>query len=77
MIQEGFIVNRHIQTLFKEDAIDCLGDLEIKDLAFGLAGHSVHDLLSKENESSSLTNALGRPSPVSNRPKPAAHEREH
>ena len=71
MIQEGFIINRHIQTLFKEDAIGSLSDLEIKDLAFGLAGNSVHDLLRKENE---LPSAVGSPFPVPNRPKPAARE---
>jgi len=76
MIQEGYIVNRHIQTLFKEDAIGCLSDLEIKDLAFGLAGHSLHDLLSKENELPSQSSGVGSPFPVPNRSKPAAPERE-
>ena len=34
MIYEGYIINRHFETLFKEDAIGSLNDLEIKDLIF-------------------------------------------
>ncbi len=34
MIYEGYIINRHIETLFKENALGSLNDLEIKDLIF-------------------------------------------
>ena len=36
MMQEGYIINRHIDTLYKENAIESLNDLEIKDLIFEL-----------------------------------------
>jgi len=34
MMQEGYIINRHIDTLYKENAIESLDDLEIKELIF-------------------------------------------
>ena len=43
MMQEGYIINRHIDTLYKENAIESLDDLEIKELIFLLDENSQNE----------------------------------
>ena len=60
MMQEGYIINRHIDTLFKENAIGSFDDLEIKELIFVLDENIQYEYLPrKSKQAESLLRSLG------------------
>ena len=76
MIYEGYILNRHFETLFKEDAIGSLNDLEIKDLIFEKEENLQQNMQSRPGQlnASSLLPGLG--GLIENDLEPSAVERK-
>jgi len=63
MMQEGYIINRHIDTLFKENAIGSFDDLEIKELIFVLDENIQYEYLPRKSKHESLLRSLGLQEP--------------